>query len=75
MQTYHMHGIDILRNYKNIKYSKSLKEEIVNQILIYNQSVTGQVTLNWTVVERTVTIKIIRGEVTQNDERKKNLQR
>lgn len=36
-----MHRTDILRNDKNIKYSKSLKEEIVNQILIYNQSVTS----------------------------------
>ena len=27
------HGIDILRKDKNIKYSKTLKEEIINQVL------------------------------------------
>lgn len=35
------HGIDILRKDKNIKYSKTLKEEIINQVLIHHQSRTS----------------------------------
>ena len=36
-----MHGIDILRKSKNTRYSLSLKEEIVQQVLLHNQSVTS----------------------------------
>ena len=36
-----MHGVDILRKDKNVKYSKIQKEEIVNQVLIYNHSITS----------------------------------
>lgn len=36
-----VHGIDILRKSKNTRYSLSLKEEIVQQVLLYDQSVTS----------------------------------
>lgn len=36
-----VHAIDILRKSKNTRYSLSLKEEIVQQVLLHNQSVTS----------------------------------
>lgn len=36
-----VHDIDILRKSKNTRYSLFLKEEIVQQVLLYDQSVTS----------------------------------
>lgn len=35
------HGTHILRKDKNIKFSKSQKEEIIQKVLVYNQSIVG----------------------------------